>query len=616
MAKIKQSYQKGLAKKIEESITEFIEENNSNNSNVETGNLFCQWILYNIFDLREDEVLNSIEISGKEDNGVDAVFEHNGEICILQSKYNNAHNIDSIHRFISDCKRVVKEPPTTERLVVKEMLANVRDQFQKGETINCYYVTNAEIDSWHKSNIKSELKTLGDEFRTLNFQFIDFSTILENFLVKDGQLPKEIREMTLGLSIQNNFEAFDTIVAMVRLRDFAEFVNKGGNLLFHSNIRNHIKGSKINRGIKYTLENEPDKFWFYNNGITIVGYDFHQRNGQLNITAPQIVNGCQTAKSIGDYFKTKTINELSQINSEGQLLIKVIRTKKSTSDSDKKDLRDNITRYTNRQNAVKGLDFYALDQFQQQLQQRFKEYGYFYEIQRGSFISKSPSEKVLFKGDSEYEYLLEKVNNKNKYVLTAKEVIQSFTAGIILWPNIAYGRANDLTPNGDRWQDIMNEKTKDYPLEHFLFPFLVLRYAKEVLKYKTGPTDFRKNSAFLFVATYYLFILTLFNQLNEKEYDSPAQIDIEIYKVLFSLSELNQKLMRNIHEILRDFFKDSQIKSEVGDNLRGFLQNKVNRPRNWDILKQKIVQNIEDLVESVDDEEQELYEQLIKLIKT
>lgn len=161
------------------------------------------------------------------------------------------------------------------------MLTTVRDQFQKGCPINCYYVTNSEIIDWHKENVKSELKTLDKEFSMLNFQFIDFEIILEKFLVKDGQLPKEIREMTIGITIQNNFQEFDTTVAMVRLRDFAEFVNKGGNLLVHSNIRNHIKSSKINRGIKNTLENEPEKFWFYNNGITIVGYDFFQKTGQL-----------------------------------------------------------------------------------------------------------------------------------------------------------------------------------------------------------------------------------------------------------------------------------------------------------------------------------------------
>lgn len=197
--------------------------------------------------------------------------------------------------------------------------------------------------------------------------------------------------------------------------------------------------------------------------------------------------------------------------------------------------------------------------------------------------------------------------------MTAKEVIQSFTAGIILWPHIAYGRANDLTPNGDRWQDIMNEKTKDYPLEHYLFPFL--KYAKEVLKYKTSSTDFRKNSAFLFISTYYLFILSLFNKLNRQEFETPAEIDIKLYKNLFKTSNLNPKVMKNIHEILRDYFRDSQIKIEVADNLRGFLQNKVNRLRNWNILKQKIDQNIEDLEQSVDEDEQELYEQLVKLMK-
>ena len=113
-----------------------------------------------------------------------------------------------------------------------------------------------------------------------------------------------------------------------------------------------------------------------------------------------------------------------------------------------------------------------------------------------------------------------------------------------------------------------------------------------------------------------MFILTLFNRLNKKEYETPAEINIELYKKLFSESNLNQELMRNIHDILKSFFRDSQIATEVGDNLRGFLQNKINRPRNWNVLKQKIVQNIEDLEQSIDEEEQELYEKLVELMKT
>ena len=99
-------------------------------------------------------------------------------------------------------------------------------------------------------------------------------------------------------------------------------------------------------------------------------------------------------------FQNKNNERTGEIDNEGHLLIKVIRTRKSINDSDKKELRDNITRYTNSQNAVKGLDFYALDEFQQQLKKRFKEYGYFYEIRRGSFIAnlqlkKPPIQDVL-----------------------------------------------------------------------------------------------------------------------------------------------------------------------------------------------------------------------------
>ncbi|MGG2953402.1 AIPR family protein [Geobacillus stearothermophilus] len=430
--------------------------------------------------------------------------------------------------------------------------------------------------------------------------------IQEEIEIKKGMLPKEFRDKVIKLFIGKNFEESNTIVAVVKLRDFANFVNDGGNLLFHSNIRNYLKGTKINKGIKATLKEEPERFWFYNNGVTIVCEDYSQQKGVVHLKAPQIVNGCQTAKTLADYFKTKTTKELNEIKQDGHLLVKIIRTKKSAEENEKKELRDNITRYTNSQNAVRGLDFYALDTFQRNLfyaldtfqrnlKSTLKQYGYYYEIQRGSFITEPSQVQKSFNGYDDYNYLLKSVKSSKKYVLPAKEVIQAFTAGIKQMPSVAYGRANELTPLGSKWDKIINEDTKNLAPEYFLFPYLILKYAKEELNYKTGASDFRKNAAFLFVATYFLFIMTLVQKVSGKEYESPEEIDIEIYKNIIVNQSLNEKLLNKTHGILKHFFLDSKIEEEVGDNLRGFLQNKIHKDKNWMVLKRKIAQVIDDL---------------------
>ncbi|QHE63653.1 hypothetical protein FHE72_04520 [Rossellomorea vietnamensis] len=38
----------------------------------------------------------------------------------------------------------------------------------------------------------------------------------------------------------------------------------------HKKLRELIGETDINKDIKTTIENEPEKFWYYNNGITMV----------------------------------------------------------------------------------------------------------------------------------------------------------------------------------------------------------------------------------------------------------------------------------------------------------------------------------------------------------
>ena len=53
-----------FANNIMESIDEYIGQNISNGNTVEVGQKFCEWVLINVFELREDEVFDATEISG------------------------------------------------------------------------------------------------------------------------------------------------------------------------------------------------------------------------------------------------------------------------------------------------------------------------------------------------------------------------------------------------------------------------------------------------------------------------------------------------------------------------------------------------------------------------
>jgi len=571
-----------LANNINISINEYITKEGYEGGNTQLiGERFCEWVLYNLFELREDEVLEAISIGGAYDNGIDAVFEISNELYIVQCKYKTSHSIDAMCRFESDCKRLIIEEPLTKRVIVKEKCTLIREKYEHNDTIHCFYITNTEFQALDKNQTKKNI-FIDKNVDTHNWDITNMVDKLEEI---KGLLPKKFRNAKFRMILMKNFEMDDnTIVASVSLNELANFVKVGDKMIFMSNIRNYLNKTKINKKIEQTIEDAPDKFWYYNNGITIVCKDYELTNQVINMTEPQIVNGCQTSKSILNYFKSKTTLEQ---NNKGKILVKIIRiAKKSNNEKDMKELKDNITRYTNSQNAIRGLDFYALDQFQRELKIKFGDLGYFYEIQRGAYITLKIADQKKYKGDLNYNYSLPK---KSSYVLPAKEVIQAFTAGIKQMPNLAYGHAEELTPIGNQWQYICNEETKLLSIEYFLFPYLLLTYIKNNNGYKRGVDDFRKSSSLLFVATYFMFIREIVREVFNPKCESPLDINIEIYRNIFKDEKTNKELINIVDTILHNYFQDSKIDDDyVKDDLKGFLKSSIKKDVPWSILEKKV----------------------------
>ena len=71
--------------------------------------------------------------------------------------------------------------------------------------------------------------------------------------------------------------------------------------------------------MKETLDIEPEFFWYYNNGVTVVCDSAEQvsRGGNkvLRLTNPQIINGQQT---------TRTLHECASKSSKSTVLVRVI----------------------------------------------------------------------------------------------------------------------------------------------------------------------------------------------------------------------------------------------------------------------------------------------------
>ena len=94
----------------------------------------------------------------------------------------------------------------------------------------------------------------------------------------------------------------------------------------------------------------------------------YEKNGnEITLFEPQIVNGAQTSKTISDSFRL--FDDIP-----GEILVTIIKETDRTT-------RNDITRFRNSQNAVKGKDLIALDKFHTGIRGQLSQLGYYYEQQ-------------------------------------------------------------------------------------------------------------------------------------------------------------------------------------------------------------------------------------------
>lgn len=185
----------------------------------------------------------------------------------------------------------------------------------------------------------------------------------------------------------------EVFLAAVPGRDLAQIYDRWGTRLLEQNVRVFLQArSKVNRGIRRTIENEPEHFFSFNNGITATAEGVISEDGKdgLRITGLrnlQIVNGGQTTASVYAAYKSK--KDLDKVYVQMKLSI--------VSPEDAKDLVPRISEYANSQNKVNAADFFSNHPYHQRIEEcsrrifapakddSFDQTKWFYERARGSY---------------------------------------------------------------------------------------------------------------------------------------------------------------------------------------------------------------------------------------
>jgi hypothetical protein len=177
------------------------------------------------------------------------------------------------------------------------------------------------------------------------------------------------------------YEAFYGTVSVAEIAEWYKGDNKAH--LFTRNLRDALDVSEVNPKIQLTLLREPEHFWYFSNGITLLceGYEpkgkgeFRPGAGVgFRLKGASVVNGAQTVDAVA-----RAMQRNPGTAGKGRVLVRIISLKQCP-----EDFGDRVTVAANTQNPVQERDFKSRDQVQFDLRDDFVvSLGLTYVIRRG-----------------------------------------------------------------------------------------------------------------------------------------------------------------------------------------------------------------------------------------
>ena len=367
--------------------------------------------LSDIAELITDTEFNSTFYNDRSnDEGIDAVFinDEKNVIQLFSFKYRENYKQDQIQRknelletskFLND---ISANNYTHTEGKTRDFLEHICKRFYDSPepwSIELFFVTNdtKAIDP-SDPNIANFRKTL-----SLNIKFISLSDIskqltknhepINSQLVIDDDAVMSYKEGKLSSDTSYIFRLSLTDIIRITCDDpdFRSQTDiyekeKLANAqisydVLSENVRGFILKSEYNKNIKETIEEDPTKFFMYNNGLTIIASDVkvtqfpNGKKSKVEIENLQVLNGGQTLRTIHNYNQSNKLAGLESLQ-KAEILVRVFKV-------NDKELMNKIAEYTNSQNVISNRDLKSISSEQIKLEKYLEDFNILYIRKNG-----------------------------------------------------------------------------------------------------------------------------------------------------------------------------------------------------------------------------------------
>jgi AIPR protein len=357
---------------------------------------------------------------GPDDGGIDAFYIDSKKkfIYVVQSKFRaNATNFVhtnlryedlmkmDVQRILSGKKDSAEGQPYNERITSK-----LQREIRKLADV-ASYTTKVVLLGNTAQLTESQLKKLIDGYpieqyphdrcySELLFPVVNGTYFSDPKLSIEINLANVKRDAHLDYDVKTGTANVNIKLLFAPTAEIGRIMSTYRNSILRFNPRSFLElgNNQVNQAIHNSIvESHANEFALFNNGVTILSDETDvststakQGKAQVILTNPQLVNGGQTAYTLGRIYEECVSNNDFGVFKGKEVLLRVITfrepAKKPKTETEKIALIGSISLASNSQTKIDESDRRSNDEIQLRLQQEFfSKHGLYYERKRGEF---------------------------------------------------------------------------------------------------------------------------------------------------------------------------------------------------------------------------------------
>ena len=372
---------------------------------------------------------------------------------------------------------------------------------------------------------------------------------------------------------ENKSCALKGYIFTANLFDLVSLYNTIGDQLFKKNVRLGIEDTlEVDKSIKETLTNNPEAFWFRNNGITILVEEPLMKLDRVNeiiLKEPghsdlkfSVINGAQTITAAAEYYYSLSSKDRAEQSLQAQVIVKIIHIRDKNTTNATKEAKT-ISIALNRQKPIKSEDIAFTDEFVETM---------------NDYLRASKAPYTLVRRGEEFStnnkaYSLINFAKARKACAGDPGAARSNATSSLLKINPKTSRFNDQEIFNQEWYSVSeNDREELYKTFYSPVPFAIDMSAicQSIVK-KVQRTDaignIMKNGLWYFIA----YVVYLLNDGDDKNYAhftyDVDKVSLEAFKELFEefAKFYCEKLNADVSSTNSNTFKTSDSYKKLKD---------------------------------------------------